>query len=70
MNKIHINYLNDTIKLLIKEAKQTENDNEFNSGIRLGYYHAISRILSQSIAFGFFEELDYEIREFNLESLL
>ena len=30
MNKIHINYLNDTIKLLIEEAKQTENDNEFN----------------------------------------
>ncbi|HLO55318.1 MAG TPA: hypothetical protein VK169_13570 [Saprospiraceae bacterium] len=70
MNEPFINYLNDTIKELIISAKEIKNTDDFNKGLRIGFYKTISILLSQANAFGVYEKLDSEIRDFNLESLI
>lgn len=70
MNEPIINYLNDTIKQLIESAKSLTNENDFDKGIRVGYYQTISFLLIQSTAFGVFYKLDNDIKEFNIESII
>lgn len=70
MNESIINFLNDSIEQLIVSAKEIKKDNDYDQGIRIGFYHTISFLITQAIAFGVFEYLDNEIKEFNLESLI
>ena len=70
MNEPIINYLNDTIKQLIESAKNLTDRNDFDKGVRIEFYQTISLLLNQSVAFGIYEKLDKEIKEFNIESLI
>lgn len=70
MGNTYLHFLNDSIKELISRALDIENDTDFDKGTRLGFYEAISHLLNQAEGFGIFDELDNEIKEFNLESLI
>lgn len=70
MDSTYIFYLNDSIKELIKLAKQIERDDSFNNGVLFGYYSSISLFLSQAEHFNIFDQLDEEIRIFTPETLL
>lgn len=62
--------MNDSIKQLIELAKYLTDENDFDKGVRIGFYQTISLLLNQSVAFGIYEKLDKEIKEFNIESLI
>ena len=70
MKNTHIHFLNDSIKDLILKAQSIGNYSEFEKGNRLGFYQAISHLVNQAEAFGFLNELDSEVKEFNLETII
>jgi len=66
------NYIEDLLTLLIEEAFKTKTNaiGDFEKGILLGYYFAISKILNQAVAFGVFDKLPKHLQEFIPEDLL
>jgi len=66
------NFIEDILNQLIEEAKEikTNVSNDFEKGKLFGYYHSISNILSQAVAFDVFDKLPRSLQEFKPESLL
>jgi len=66
------NFIEDILNQLIEEAGKikTSASDDFEKGKLFGYYHAISNILSQAVAFGVFEKLPKDLQAFNPEDLL
>lgn len=66
------NFIEDILNQLIEEANtiKVNASDDFEKGKLFGYYHAISNILSQAIAFGVFDKLPKDLQEFNPEDLL
>ena len=67
MNEPIINYLNDSIKQLIESAKNLTDENDFDKGVRVGFYQTISFLLNQSTAFGIFENLTMRLKSLILK---
>jgi len=65
-----VNYLNDTILILIENAQEIDIDKDFDKGIRFGYYSSISLLLNQADAFMIRDKLKKEIQDFVPENLL
>ncbi|HAT67870.1 MAG TPA: hypothetical protein DCS66_25265 [Flavobacteriaceae bacterium] len=71
MSNTYIYFLNDSIKQLIELAKAIDPQGDsFKIGIVQGYYESIARLLNQAEGFGILEQLDDEIQNFEVESLL
>lgn len=64
------NFIEDILNQLIEEAKEIKVSDDFEKGKLFGYYHSISNILSQAVAFNVFDKLPKSLQEFNAESLL
>jgi len=65
-----VNYLNDTILILIKNAREFDEDKDLDRGVKFGYYSSICLLLSQANAFLVLDKLKKEIQEFVPKSLL
>ena len=65
------NFIEDILNQLIGEAYEVKESasNDFEKGKLFGYYHSISNILSQAVAFGAFDKLPKNLREFKPEGL-
>lgn len=63
-------FIEDILNQLIEEAKEIRAYDDFEKGKLLGYYHSISNILSQAVAFDVFDKLPKKLQEFKPESLL
>ncbi len=65
-------FIEDILNQLIEEATEIKSNacDDFEKGKLLGYYHSISNILSQAVAFNVFDKLPKKLQEFNPESLL
>jgi hypothetical protein len=66
------NFITDLLTQLIEEAFElkTSATDDFKTGELFGYYHTISNILSQAVAFGVFDKLPKNLQEFKPEDLL
>lgn len=66
------NFIEDVLTQLIEEANEIKASasDEFEKGKLFGYYHSISNILNQAVAFGVFDKLSKNLQEYNPESLL
>jgi len=66
------NFIEDILNQLIEEANELKESasDDFEKGKLFGYYHTISNILSQSVAFGVFDKLSKNLQVYNPENLL
>lgn len=64
------NFIGDILNQLIEEANEIKASSDFEKGKLFGYYHSISSILSQAVAFNVFDKLPKKLQEFKPESLL
>jgi hypothetical protein len=66
------NYIEDVLNQLIEEASEIKRSasNEFEKGKLFGYYECISKLLSQAVAFSFFDKLPSHLKDFKPEGLL
>jgi hypothetical protein len=62
--------LNDCIHQQIERANDVDLKDNFNEGIRFGFYSSISHLLNQAEAFQIINQLDKDIQEFVPEILL
>lgn len=67
-----IDYLNDTLLILISRAEEhlSGRRTELEIGILQGYYESISILLNQACSFQLYEDLRPEIQEYKLENLI
>jgi len=66
------NYINDSLILLIERANEAKqkNKSDFENGVLMGYYHAITLLLNQASAFRIDSDLRPEVKDFDPDVLI